>query len=71
MNSSFITSRSGLWLNGDWLPTGCIASLNKSYTVCCFSGKQSNGKKIITEIQTRDSGDECQLLYRKYQMLKV
>ena len=30
----------------------------------CLSGKHSNGKKIITEIQTRDSDDEYQLSYR-------
>ena len=39
--------------------------------LCCLSGKHSNNKKNITEIQTRDSDDECQLSYRKYQMLKV
>ena len=39
--------------------------------LCCLSGKHSNGKKNINEIQTPDSDDECQLSYRKYQMLKV
>ena len=39
--------------------------------LCCLSGKHSNGKKNINEIQTRDSYDEYQLSYRKYQKLKV
>ena len=69
MNSSFITSRPGLWLKADRLPTGCSASLNKSYVV--FLANIQTVKKNINEIQTPDSDDEGQLSYRKYQMLKV
>ena len=32
---------------------------------------KADSKEIITEIQTRDSDDDCQLSYREYQMLKV
>ena len=39
--------------------------------LCCLSGKHSNGKTNITEIQTRDSDDKYLLSYQKYQMLKV
>ena len=32
---------------------------------------KAEGKKNITEIQTRDSDDKFQLSYLKYQMLRV